>query len=127
PPLHGDARLDPGVAALAECDAVPVVLALLEQAALLAPGQDLLLGFLLREPLEARRSDEAVGADAARLRQTVVAPDLEVRRVVCGRDLEGACSEVALDALVRDHRHAVLGPRHDHFAADELRIARILR
>ncbi len=54
PPLERDQRLDPALAALAERDRVPVGLALLEQAALAAPGEDPLLGLLLREARRAR-------------------------------------------------------------------------
>src|SRR4051794_22538542 len=127
PPLQRDQRLDAAVAALAERDAVPVVLALLEQPALLAPREDPLLRLLLREPLEPGRRHEPVRPDATRLRQAVVAADLEVGRVVTRRDLQRARAELALDALVRDHGHARLRPRDDHLAADERAVAIVLR
>src|SRR5207249_5697650 len=80
PPLQRDERLDPRVAAFARRDAVAVVLALLEQPALAAPGEDLLFRLLLRQPFETLGGLETVGADAARLREPMVAADLEVGR-----------------------------------------------
>ena len=62
-----------------------------------------------------------VGADHRRLGQAVVAADLEVGRVVAGRDLERAGAELGLDALVGDHRHAALDERDDHLLADQRR------
>ena len=63
PPLRGDQRLDPGVAALARADGVPVALALLELVVLLQPGDDALVRLLLIEPLEALRGEAAVRPD----------------------------------------------------------------
>ncbi len=92
PPLERDQRLDAAFAALAEGDGVPVGLALLEEAALLAPGDDLLRRLLLGEAGELGDVvvHAAVGADAHRLGQRVRAADLEVLLVVAGRHLERA-------------------------------------
>jgi len=56
----------------------------------------------------------------------VVASDFVVHGIVARRHLERARAELALDALVRDHRHAPLDPGHDHFAADQVAIALVL-
>ena len=45
-------------------------------------------------------------------------PDLEVQRVVPGRDLERAGAELRVDALVLDHGYGALDERDDHLAAD---------
>ena len=62
-----------------------------------------------------------------RLGQPVVAADLEVERIVAGRDLERAGAELAVDPLVRDDRHAPLDVRDDHLAADRVAVARVVR
>ena len=36
-------------------------------------------------------------------------------------------AEVGLDALVGDHRHAAFDDRHDHFLADQVRVALVVR
>src|SRR5207248_7139713 len=108
PPLQRDARLDAVLAAIAERDGVPVVLPLLELVALAAPVEDPRPGLLLRQPFEPLRSDETVRPDAARLGQAVVAPDLEIGRIVPRRDLQRSGAELALGALVGDHRHQPL-------------------
>jgi len=46
---------------------------------------------------------------------------------VAGGDLERARSEVGLDALVGDDRHATLDEGHDHLFADEVAIALVVR
>ena len=99
------------VAALARADRVAVGLALLEEAALLGPRDHASAGLFLREPGEVARrlAHAAVPADRHRLRQPVVPADLEVERIVAGRDLESARAELAVDALVGDHGDALLG------------------
>src|SRR5262245_92497 len=63
PPLQRDAWLDARLAALAARDRMAVGLALLELPALLEPGDDLLAGLLLRQPLEPLGGHAPVGAD----------------------------------------------------------------
>ena len=58
------------------------------------------------------------GPITVELLEPVVAADLEVHRVVAGRDLQCAGAEVRLDALVGDDRHAALDDRHDRLLAD---------
>ena len=116
--------------ALAVADRVPVALALLELAVLLAqPVDDAVGGLLLGQPDEHVRDvagHAAVEADHGQLGQAVVAADLEVDRVVAGRDLQRTGAELALDALVGDHRHVPTDDGHDHLAADELRVALVV-
>ena len=97
-----------------------VRLALLELAALAEPLDDPRVGLLLRQSgeLAGLVVHAAVGADHHRLRQSVVAPDLVVERIVPRRHLQRARPELRLDALVGDHRHAPLDERHDHLASD---------
>ena len=68
-----------------------------------------------------------VPADGHRLGEPVVAPDVEVERVVTGRDLERSGAELAVDPLVGDDGHAELGVRDDHLATDRARVARVVR
>ena len=123
PPLEHDQRLDAGVAALAGADRVAVRLAAVELPALLQPREHARAGLLLRQAGEVAGLvvHPAVGADHRELRELVVAPDLEVGRVVPRCHLERARAELRLDALVRDHRHAPLDVRHDDFLADRSR------
>ena len=94
PPLGRDERLDARVAALARPDRVAVVLALLELAALLEPRED-----PRRRPPPAsgprspRRCIRPSGPITVSVGEPVVAADLEVHRVVAGRDLERARAE----------------------------------
>src|SRR3954454_19433754 len=82
PPLQRDERLDARVAALAERDAVPVVLPLLDEPALLAPVEDRFRRLLLGQAFEPGGGDAPVEPDAARLGKAVIAADGEVGRVV---------------------------------------------
>ena len=128
PPLQRDERLDPRVAALAGADRVPVVLPLLEPVVLLQPREDRLVGLLLRLPGEVTRVlvHPAVEADHRQRRQVVVAADLEVHRVVAGRDLERAGAELGLDPLVGDHGHDALDVRDDDLLADRIPVALVV-
>ena len=56
----------------------------------------------------------------------MVAADLEVHRIVTGRDLERAGAELALDALVRDHRHDALDVRDHDLLADRVAVALVV-
>ena len=135
PPLAPDERLDPRVAALAGADRVPVALAALEPVVGAQPVEDLLLGRLLRQPLVLRpggRVHPAVVADHHDRRtvgpdDAAVPPDLEVRRVVAGRDLQRAGAELRLDAGVREHRHHPADHRDDDLLADRVPVAGIVR
>ena len=127
PPLGRDERLDPRVAALARPHRVAVGLALLELAALLEPGDDPRVGLRLRHALEALCREPAVRPDHGQRLEVVVAPDLEVDRVVAGRDLERARAELGLDARVGDHGHPPPDDRDDDLAADRVAIARVVR
>ena len=128
PPLEGDERLDPALAALADGDRMAVRLALLEQAALLAPGEHERPRLLLRQPGDLGHDvvHAAVGADHHRLGQAVRAADLEVGGVVPGGDLERAGAELGLDALVRDDRHPPLDEGDDGFFADQMAISLVV-
>ena len=57
----------------------------------------------------------------------MVPPDLEVGRVVPRSDLQRSRSELRVDAIVRDDRHAPLDDRHEHFPADQVPVALVLR
>ena len=128
PPLQRDERLDPGVAALARADRVPVVLALLEPVVLLQPGEHGLVGLLLRLPGEVAGVlvHPAVRTDHGQDLELVVAADLEVGRVVAGRDLERAGAELGLDARVGDHRHGPLDVGDEHLLADRVAVALVV-
>ena len=56
----------------------------------------------------------------------MVAADLEVGRVVAGRDLERAGAELRLDARVGDHRHGPLDVRDEHLLADRVAVALVV-
>ena len=108
---------------------MPVALALHEQVALAAPVEDPLVGLLLRQPgeLAGLVVHPPVGADHHRLGQAVVAADLEVDRVVAGRDLQRAGAELGLDPLVGDHRHAPLDERDDRLLPTSVAVALVVR
>ena len=130
PPLERDQRLDPALAALAERDRVTVRLALLELPALLAARRA-----RARPASACVRPASSPAASFIRPSAPItvssgsscVAADLEVLRVVAGRDLQRARAELGLDALVGDHRHAPLDERHDHLAADRVPVALVVR
>ncbi len=128
PPLQRDPRLDARLAAIAERNRVPVRLALLDLVAVAEPGEDALLRLILCQPgeLTGRVVHPSVRADHSQLGKVVVETDLVVRRVVCRRDLECSRSEVALDALVGDHRNVTLDPRHDDLTADRVPVALVV-
>ena len=66
------------------------------------------------------------GPITVRIVELVVAADLEVGRVVAGRDLERAGAELGLDARVRDHRHGPLDVRDEHLLADRVAVALVV-
>ena len=107
---------------------MPVRLALLELAALLAPGQHELSCLLLRHSRDLWDDvvHPPVRADDHRLGEPVRAADLEVDRVVARRDLERAGAELGLDALVGDDRDGALDERHDGLLAHELPVALVV-
>jgi hypothetical protein len=106
-----------------------VVLAPLELAVLLQPGDDALLRLLLGEARELAHLlvHAAVEADDRQRRQAVVASDLKVDRVVAGRDLQRARAELGLDARVGDDRDAALDDRDDDLLADRVAVALVVR
>ena len=109
-------------------DRVPVVLTLDEPPALLHPREHRLVGLCLARPRKVAglRAHAAVRADHHRLRQAVVAPDLEVHRVVAGRDLHRTGAERGVDACVGDHGHAALDVRDGHLSADGAAVALVV-
>ena len=128
PPLQEHERLDPRLAARAPADRVPVGLLLLEQVALARPLEHALPGLVLGQAgeLAGLLVHPPVEPDDRQLGELVGAADLEVERIVAGRDLEGAGAELRLDALVRDHRHAARDERDDHVLADEVPVALVV-
>ncbi len=104
-PLERDERLDPLPRAVRERDGVRVGGARAEHGA--ERRDDRLARLEHREAsvLGARRlGHPPVLADHRPLLEPVLAPDLEVVRVVAGGDLQAAGAEVGLDVLVGDHR-----------------------
>src|SRR4029077_3885288 len=99
PPLGDDEWLDAAVAAHAVPDRVAVALPLLEQPALGRPVDHPQPGLLLCQAGELAGGvvHQPVGPDHRELGEVVVAADLEVGRIVAGRDLERAGAELALD------------------------------
>ena len=104
---------------------MPVALALLELVVLAQPRDDA-LGCLVLGQTDVLRRDvaghAALEVDHGELGKTVVTADVEVHRIVAGRDLQGARAEAGLDALVGDHRHGAPDHRHDHVFADQVRV-----
>src|SRR3954452_10588693 len=84
PPLHGNTRLDPRLAAVAERDGVPVRLSFLELIVFAKPLEDPRLGLLLGQPGQSPRLvvHPPVGTDHGQLREAVVAADLVILRIV---------------------------------------------
>ena len=116
------------MAALAGADRVAVRLALLHVPALVGPGDHACACLLLRQAgeISGDLAHAPVPADGHRLGEPVVAPDVEVERVVTGRDLERTRAELAVDPLVGDDGDAELRVRNDHLATDRARVARIV-
>ncbi len=114
---------------LTRSDRVAVRLTFLDEATLRGPREDALAGFLLRQPgkVTGGLTHASVPADCHRLGQPVIAPDVEVERIVAGGHLERARAELAVDALVGDHGNALLGVRDDHLATDRSAVPRVVR
>ncbi len=102
--------------------------ALLDLVAFAEPRQHTLFSLVLREPCKLARLvvHSSVGADHGQLGQVVVEADLVVGGVVGRSDLQRSRAEVALDALVCDHRDGSLDPRDDDLAADRVPIALVI-
>ena len=79
--------------------------------------------------LAGRRRHLAVEADDGADGQAVPLADLEVDRIVAGRDLDDAGAELGIDRLVRHHPHrdGAADGRDLEVTADVLRVARIVR
>lgn len=73
------------------------------------------------------RRDDRVLVHDGKARQTVPLADLEVVRVVRGRDLDGARAELGVDVLVGDDRDAAAGERQLDLLADQVLVAVVLR
>ncbi len=113
-PLLADQRLDNGAAAVAGADRVRVWLFLDQKPLRLQVGDDGLARLeailaLVRPGLGGHLAVEADGRDNG---QAVAVADLEVERVVPGRDLEGAGAELRLDGVVGDDRHQTANDGH---------------
>ncbi len=128
PPLHGQARLDGGLAARAVADGVDVGPLLGDDPALGAQrGDDGGAGLEAVQALEG-----AVGGDDGVLvhhgdgGQVVPLADLEVVRVVGGRHLDGAGAELGVDVLVGDDGDGALGQRQLDELADQVLVALVL-
>ena len=129
PPLQHDERLDARVAALARGHGVAVRLLSLEEPALAHPREDALTRLRLRQPGEVPRpfAHAPVEPDHGQLLEPVLAPDLEVHRIVPRRDLERPGSELRVDLLGGDDRHVTLDEGHDRLLADEVAVPRVVR
>ena len=77
-----------------------------------------------REALAGRLVHAPVLADHRDLLEPVLAPDLEVVRVVTGSDLERAGAELGIDVVVRDDRQAPADQRQDRGLADQVDMLR---
>jgi hypothetical protein len=125
-PLQRDQRLDPLAGALRVRDAVDELLGADDAA--LGPQRvdDRLARFEhghAREALAGGVGHQAVLADDRDLLEPVRAADLEVVRVVPGRDLERAGAELGLDVVVGDDLQAAADERQDRPLADQPRVA----
>ena len=80
-----------------------------------------------REALAGRGGHAAVLADHADLGQAVAAADLEVVRVVAGRDLQRAGAELGLDVVVGDDRQLAPDERQDRRLPDQVLVALVVR
>src|SRR5271154_2501581 len=98
-PLLGEHRLDHGVASRAYADGVRLGLDLFEQARGFEVVDDLLARFLARQPaIRAAVLVDVRGAVENRdLLEVVTLAQLEVHRIVRGRDFERASAEFAID------------------------------
>ena len=113
PPLHGQTRLDRGLAARAVADGVGVRALLGDDPALGAQrADDRGTGLEPVQALErAVRGDDRVLVHDGEVRQAVALADLEVVRVVGGRHLDRAGAELGVDVLVGDDRDPAAGER----------------
>ena len=125
PPLRRDERLDPRVAPLARADGVTVRLALLERARAPPPRRrPVAFAVFWSRPSKPSAVIRPSGPITVSARQPVVAADVEVHRVVAGRDLDRSGAELGIDPRVRDHGDAALDDGDDDLAADRVAVAR---
>ena len=125
PPLLARDRLDHGLAAAADADAVGVVLDVVEEALVLEVAEDrcsrLFVGHagigagLVVHP--------AVAVDRDDHGQVVALADLPVHRVVAGGDFHGAGAELGLDRVVGDDRDLAADDGQKQVATDTLLVA----
>ena len=125
PPLQRDERLDPVAGPVTVRDGVPVGLGGLEQPLGLEARDDARRRLLLGQARELARLvvHPRVEADHRQLRQTVVAPDLPIHRIVAGRDLHRARAELRVDAIVLDDRERASDDRQHRLLADQTAVA----
>ena len=104
-PLRGDTRLDFGLAAIADADGVRDIFDALEQAERFEIGDDAGARFEAVEPgvLSGSRAHVRVVGHHVNFGEVVAPADLEVVRIVRGRDLDDAGAEFAVHVGVRDH------------------------
>ena len=124
-PLAGGDGLDRRLAAVAFADVVDVVLDLDEAALLLKVRDDLLAGGVSveSEVAAAVLVDAGVLVHYEDLFKPVALADLEVVRVVAGRDLHAAGAELHIDVFVRDDRDLPADERKHGGLADDILIA----
>ena len=117
-----------GVAARAVAERDGVLLLLLQQAQPLELGDDALARDVAILPGERPgfRGHLRVEADDLDALQVVPVPDLEVGRVMRGRDLDRARAERLVNGLVCDDRDAPVHDRQDGVAAHEVAVARVV-
>ena len=117
-PLQRDQRLDAAARAVRVRHVVDVGVGAGDQPLLAQLGHHggaRLVDLHAAEALGRGVRDAAVLADHADLLEAVPAADLEVGRIVAGRDLERAGAELRVHVLVGDHRQlAGQGARHAH-------------
>ncbi len=129
PPLHGQPRLDGGLAARAVAHRVGVRALLGDDPALGAQrGDDRRAGLQAVQAEErAVHGDDGVLVHDGDVRQVVPLADLEVVRVVRGRHLDGAGAELRVDVGVGDDRDPTAGQRQLDLGADQVLVALVLR
>ena len=123
-PLQRDERLDPRARAVRERHGVRVGLARAEQAARVERRPRRARGPPPPPARRSRRPPSVMRPSSPMTRelgQPVAAADLEVVRVVPGRDLQRAGAEVGLDVVVGDDRQLAPDERQDRGAPDERR------
>ena len=128
-PLRGNPRLDFGFAAVADTDSVRNIFDAFEQAERFEVADDARAGF---EAVESRvlaggRAHVRVVGHHVNFGKVVALADLEIVRVVRGRDLDHAGAELAVNVRVRDHGNLPVHQGQHHALADEALVALVIR